>query len=228
MQTRVERGRLSRAYHWTLTATILWMAGWICSTEEMSVEAAAAIPHALGMAAYERGEYDEAVMRFTEVIASHPEAVAPYVNRGMSYAAIACHDEALADFDHARQLDPALPSPLAHRAALHWEREEYEAAIADYTAALELDPNNAELQFSRAQANHLCEHYTEAVADYSRVIERYPQAWLALINRASVYDKLGLASLANADVTVASRLAARAQELPRVAAGSASSENWSQ
>lgn len=91
--------------------------------------------------ALDRGEYEEAVARFTEAERLGLSDSYLYHNRGAAYYGKGDHDRALADFTRALEIDPRSPRTLLWRGDAFLARNNYDRALADYKEALRLAPN---------------------------------------------------------------------------------------
>jgi lipoprotein NlpI len=96
-----------------------------------------------GQAALARGELDQAISDFSEVIAQQPEFVRSYTFRGYVYHLRGENDAALADYAQALQLQPNSPWLHTQHGALLFQLERYEAALEAHRKALALRPNDA-------------------------------------------------------------------------------------
>ena len=59
-----------------------------------------------GSAHFDNGNFDEAIMDFTEAIRLDPTLAEPYCNRGAAYYEKGHYDKAFADFTEAVRLKP--------------------------------------------------------------------------------------------------------------------------
>jgi tetratricopeptide (TPR) repeat protein len=100
-----------------------------------------------GLAAYNRGEYDEAIRLYTQAIAagdlSQENLHVAYVNRGSAWHRKGDYDRAIADYTKAIELDPKYTIAYYGRGLSCQNKGDYDRAIADYTKAIELDPKYA-------------------------------------------------------------------------------------
>ncbi len=121
-------------------------------------------------AAYEAGNFHEAIDLFNQAMAVQPAFV--------------------------RQYDQAA---LSGRALAHLYDENYQAAIDDATAVLAHNPTEINLLFARAQAYEGIHDFENAVADLTIGLEEDPQNPELLTQRATLYAVLGDDALAEAD-----------------------------
>lgn len=146
---------------------------------------------ASAVAAYnERGDYNDAINLFTQVIQLEPEA-GNYFGRGMSYYVIQDSDRAIADFTQTIRLDPNFTDAYKYRGVVYYYyKKDYERAIADLTQALKLNPNSAESYNWRGWAYLEKKDYNRAIADYTQAIKLDPNSESPYCGRADAYIKM--------------------------------------
>jgi tetratricopeptide (TPR) repeat protein len=66
-----------------------------------------------GVAYAAKGQYDQAIADYTQVIALKPDYALYYMHRGLAYEGKGSRDQAIADFRAALKLDPNFQSPRA-------------------------------------------------------------------------------------------------------------------
>ncbi len=100
---------------------------------------------------YEKGEFEDAVKSFDEVLKLGNDYVS-YYYRGMSKLALGKYEEAQNDFSMAISLKPDSPDAYNGRALTFGYLDNIESAMLDFNKAIELDPNFAEAYSNRASA----------------------------------------------------------------------------
>ncbi len=100
---------------------------------------------------YEKGEFEDAVKSFDEVLKRGNDYVS-YYYRGMSKLALGKYEEAQNDFSMAISLKPDSPDAYNGRALTFGYLDNIESAMLDFNKAIELDPNFAEAYSNRASA----------------------------------------------------------------------------
>lgn len=95
--------------------------------------------YSLGVAAFDKDDYDQAITHFTEAIRLDPKDYI-YNKRGNAYRKKGEYDKAIADFTEAIRLDPKSQWGYAHRGDAHFGKKDYEKALQDYGQAYRLDP----------------------------------------------------------------------------------------
>ncbi len=106
-----------------------------------------------GNAAYERGEFQDAVAAYTAAIISGQlsvEALAvTFNNRGVAYGELGDFDRAILDYSEALGLRPDDATATRNlrvghlrRGIARAERNDVDGAIADFTRAIEIDPSH--------------------------------------------------------------------------------------
>ncbi|MCY4652540.1 MAG: tetratricopeptide repeat protein [Dehalococcoidia bacterium] len=156
----------------------------------------------------ERGEHDEAIAIFGEIIDSNSGFPLPplYSLRGQLHTLKLSYDKALADFNEAINLNEADGFDELHQAyyedyevevGLYLARgqlwaslREYERAVDDFNIVIESEPS-AEAYSARSEAMAAMGKYIAAMDDCERVIRRQPDAD-AYMARGNVYLCLDL------------------------------------
>jgi tetratricopeptide (TPR) repeat protein len=95
-----------------------------------------------GMAAWNKGTLDEAIVDFTEAIRLNPTSDAAYQTRGCVYNAKGKRDLAIADLTEAIRLHPNWALAYANRGLAYAGKHEWQLAITDCSEAIRLNPND--------------------------------------------------------------------------------------
>ena len=100
-----------------------------------------------GSDAFERGDYDQAIVAWDEAIRIDPNH--SKVHRWRGDASLNKHefDKALSEYDEAIRLDPKNGMAYCGRGAALTEKGEFDKAIASFDEAIRLDPEIANLPF---------------------------------------------------------------------------------
>jgi tetratricopeptide (TPR) repeat protein len=94
------------------------------------------------MAAFERGDFDRAIVDFGHVIGIAPNSVMAYNMRGNAYQLKNDYNRAIADYDQAIRLQPNVASIYYNRGQTHYVNKNHDKAIADFETVLRIDPNH--------------------------------------------------------------------------------------
>ncbi len=159
-----------------------------------------------GLACQEKGDYDKAIVEFTEAIRLDPKDADAYHNRGLAYGKKGEHDNAIADFNEAIHLDPKDAGAYYNRGVSYQEKGDRDEAIADFTEAIRLDPKNADGYYGRGWAHAEKGAWDEAIADYTGVIRLDAKNADAYAGRGYAHAMKGDQGKAIADYTEAIRL----------------------
>ncbi len=100
-----------------------------------------------GSDAFERGDYDQAIIAWDEAIRINPND--SEVHRCRGDASLNKHelDKALSEYDEAIRLDPKNGMAYCCRGAASTAKGDFDIAIASFDAAIRLDPEIASLSF---------------------------------------------------------------------------------
>jgi len=124
-----------------------------------------------GKVFFDRGDWDTAILEFTEAIRLDPGDAIVYNNRGAAYDNKGDYDHAISDYTQAIRLDPNDSVFYNNRGAAYYDKGDYDRAIADLTQAIRLEPDNAVIYFNRGSAYKAKRDTTRANADYAKAKE---------------------------------------------------------
>jgi len=143
-----------------------------------------------GNAHLAQGQWDEAIIQYTEAIQLNPEFADAYAKRAVAYlqereyglAPGNEYNSVIADCEKAIELNPlvkldaALARAYVRRGDYYFEQWDYDEAIADYIRAMELDPliecrSPAHVYAYRAERHLESHNYDQAIADFTQAIE---------------------------------------------------------
>jgi tetratricopeptide (TPR) repeat protein len=166
----------------------------------------ARVPFDDGHRALRRGEYEEAVAKFTEAIKLRPKLAEAYGNRGLAYLLLGKFDEAIADCNEAIRHDSQLSGAFVNRAIGYAQLERYDEAIADLDVAIRMNPSLVEAYVHRAIAFNETGRLDRAIEDCTEAIRRNPDLPIAYLNRGIAHEQKGDIEKANLDRESALRL----------------------
>ena len=148
-----------------------------------------------GIQAHQRGDRDDAIAYYTEVIELNPSdttAVAEsYNNRGAAYAKRSDYARAIEDFSKAISLNLYGGGVYYNRGIAYADKGDFERAIKDLSKAIVLDSDNAEAYNSRGAAYGEKGNYERTISDCTRAIELNPNYVEAYSNRGAAYNSQG-------------------------------------
>lgn len=146
-------------------------------------------------------DYDEAIWRFTQVLAAQPRSADSYNSRGLAYLERGRPGDAaraIADFTQAAGLAPPGAFPYHNRAVAYLARGgpgDADRALDDLARAINEDPEAAGALVNRAAAylkRGAAGDLDLAFADLEQAIELQPDLAAAWLNRGSAYLQRGL------------------------------------
>ena len=100
-----------------------------------------------GLDAFQRADYDQAIVAFDELIRLDPNHSEAHRWRGDASLNKHEFDKALSEYDEAIRLDPKNGMAYSGRGAASTEKGEFDKAIASFDEAIRLDPEIANLPF---------------------------------------------------------------------------------
>jgi tetratricopeptide (TPR) repeat protein len=147
-----------------------------------------------GIAAQNRGDYDETIRLYTKAIASgdlsQKDLSIAYNNRGTVRSAKGDNDRAIADYDKAIELDPSYAHAYYNRGRTWKNKGDYGRAMADYNKSIELAPKDAAPYGSLAWLLAVCPE--SKFRDGVKAVELAKDA-VELMNRSGNIDTLAAA-----------------------------------
>lgn len=153
--------------------------------------------HSHGYAARKSGDYQKAIMYYTNALEVLPTHFKALFNRGFAYDKIGDYDRAILDYTKAIEIDPMNAFTYYNKGISLDRKGEYDEAVWFFSKAIELEPKKADFYHNRGFAYRKKKEYALAIDDYSSAIEINSTHFKAFYNRAFCWDKLG--NLANAE-----------------------------
>ena len=128
-----------------------------------------------GYEQFEKGNYDKAIVEYTEVIRLNSGDTAAYYYRARSYYAKESYDKAIADFNLAIRLDPKDSWAYSYRAGSYDLKGSYDNAIKDYSEAVRLDPKQPWHYIGRGDSYSKKGDAGKARSDYAAAVRLDPK-----------------------------------------------------
>ena len=94
----------------------------------------------LGNSYLVKGDWDKAIVAFTEAIKIDPKSKLAYANRGGAYIQMGDYDTAIADLSEAIRIDDRFASAFNKRGAAYIEKGLVNKAISDLSEAIRISP----------------------------------------------------------------------------------------
>ena len=138
-----------------------------------------------------KGEFDKAIVAFTEAIRLDPSKAYGYVGRASAYRADLKFDEAIADYDEAIRLDPKDAIAYRGRGYAYLLKRNGDQALADCNIALRLDPKADLAYVYRGMVFEYRRDLKKAIADYTTAIQFNPNLPEFFSTRAGAYEASG-------------------------------------
>ena len=158
----------------------------------------------LGIAEYEKGNYQEAINHYNNGVKSTPDDACLFNNRGLAYYSLEQYDKAVPDYTKAIELRPDFADAYYNRGLAYFRKgssynfEPRKKAISDFTTVIKIQPDNADAYYNRAviyteqiHYHHKyttippkfpsedMDNYNKALTDYTRALDLDPSCILA-------------------------------------------------
>ena len=150
----------------------------------------------VGMARYAAGDWDGAIISFSDALNQTAEPVQEldqstvHYYRGGAYYHKGGYDQAIAECDQAINLNPNYAEAYAGRGLAYALKKEYDQAIADCDQAIALKPDLAWIYINRGILYHDVD-LDQAIADFDQAVRLQPDDAGAYINRGNAYADKG-------------------------------------
>ncbi len=122
----------------------------------------------------QRGDHQEAIQDFSQVIAQEPDNAEAYYERGVAYRRLQNYAQALADLNQAILFNPQMGEAYYNRGLIRFKVKDYQRAVEDYSKALEFNSEAAEFYHNRSLARRKLGDYEGASADYKKALDLNP------------------------------------------------------
>ncbi len=153
----------------------------------------------LGLALYNKGDYEGAISNLKRAIEIDPKFENAYVNRANAYNREGNSSQAIVDFNKAIELNPRDADVYNDRGILYFHLGKNTQALADYNKALDLKPYDAHAYYNRGLVFYDQGNLVQSAADLNNAIEINPDHEEFYNNRGILNSRLGKAAEAMAD-----------------------------
>lgn len=181
----------------------------------------------LGIAEYEKGNYQEAIEYYNKGLAAKPDDSCLFNNRGLAYYSLEQYNKAVADYTKAIELRPDFVDAYYNRGLAYFRKgssynlEPRKKAIDNFTKAIELKPDCVDAYYNRAvihteqiHYHHKyttippkfpsedMDNYNKALADYTKALDLDPSYILAYQGMGNLFYRHGDWDLANKEYDI--------------------------
>ena len=181
----------------------------------------------MGIAEYEKGNYQEAIEYYNKGLAAKPDDSCLFNNRGLAYYSLEQYEKAVADYNRAIELRSDFADAYYNRGLAYFRKGSYynfeprKKAIDDFTKVIELKPDCADAYYNRAviyteqvHYHHKyttippkfpsedMDNYNKALADYIKALDIDPSYILAHQGKGNLFYRHGDWDLANKEYDI--------------------------
>ena len=147
-------------------------------------------PHALGLIAYQSGDFRIAVDLIDIALKIEPSVAWYWSNHGAALVGLKDFESAVSSFEKALALDPMATDAHSNRGNALQALGQFDAALASYDRALFLKPDFANAWSNRGAVLEKMGKLESAIASCSKALEIDAGIQGAYLNRGTVYLKL--------------------------------------
>jgi len=174
---------------WTPTFTPEPAVTWTPTFPAATVSAEATDHFELGQAAFDAGNFEEAINEYQKAIDLDPQNIAAHYNRALCYRNLGQYEQALVGYSKVLELDSTFEDTYLQRGWANHNLGKYEAALDDFNNALKFDPQDDQYNYyGRGLTFYMLGKVDRSVADYNKVIQIDPNDAWAYNARGVAYD----------------------------------------
>lgn len=159
-----------------------------------------------GIAKFNEGNYDVAVMEFNKAIEQCPKCAEVYYYLGEISFLQKDNKKAMENFNKTIELDSTYSKAYKDRGALKAMLEDYRGAIDDFNIAIKQDKSFSDAYFNRATSYESLKEYKSSIEDYTKVISMNKKDFQAYEQRGRAKFEMGDAKGACKDWSKAGEL----------------------
>jgi tetratricopeptide (TPR) repeat protein len=138
----------------------------------------------LGIKAFQKKDYKQAVIHYKEAIRLDPEYVEALDNCGLSFRKMGDLKSAEYFYQESIKVNPRTVAPHMNMAVIHSSRGEFEKALNDYQAIININPNDPEGFYGIAHVFLLQKKYQKALEASQKATGLYALHNPELLNEA--------------------------------------------
>lgn len=154
-----------------------------------------------------RGQYEDAILAFSDAATKMPDFPDLYFNRGICYESLQLNEKALADYSRCLDLLPEFADAANNRGVVLAKLQRFEEAADQFSLLLEQMPDNVLALRNRGLCFHDLGQFEKALADYNRGVALAADDIETLFQRANLHLDQNSLSLAESDFTAVINLA---------------------
>ena len=144
-----------------------------------------------GLAYFDKGEYDKALIDFTLAIGLNRDYADGYYNRGLVYQNKGINDQAILNYTEAIRINPKYLKAYINRGQAYNLNKEYEKAAIDFRHAIEIDPRDQNAYSNLAYLYAHLGKQEEVIALYKEILKINPNDALVYYNLGIIYGNIG-------------------------------------
>lgn len=116
---------------------------------------------------YSRGDFEGAIIDYTNAIDINPGNAVAYNNRGNARKGLELYREAIADYSRAAEIKP-MAVTYYNRGTVKYKLGDYRGAIEDFSTSIDMQSEYAKAYMTRGNAHFAISETDNACWDWSR------------------------------------------------------------
>lgn len=130
---------------------------------------------------YKSGDYQAAIIAYTEFLELKPSNEIALYNRGRAFEEVGKYELALKDFKHVLEVNPKNENAYLSIGKNFYRQEDYDNAAFQFETAYKLNNKNSQAALLLARANHKLGEVDKAMEFYNKAINldnEYAEAYM--------------------------------------------------
>ncbi|OFX37531.1 MAG: hypothetical protein A2X08_15235 [Bacteroidetes bacterium GWA2_32_17] len=156
-----------------------------------------------GIDNFDKGNFNEAELNFTQVINMEPKSTTAYYTRGIIYGELNQYEKAISDFTEAIKINPTNADMYNARGLAYILLKEYDKAKSDFTEAIKINPKLAVAYLGRGCTYFQLQQNEEGIKEITEALNIDPTNVFIYIIRGYFYELIKKYDNAIADYTQA-------------------------
>jgi tetratricopeptide (TPR) repeat protein/serine/threonine protein kinase len=136
------------------------------------------------------GEFQDALIGFTECVRSKPKFAWSYNNRATAHLNLKQYNQAIGDYSTALEIKPDYVDARAWRAYAYLQQGDLDKALNDCNQALKQNSRYAPAFLTRGECYKRRQQYEQSLADYTQALELNENKVEVYLKRAAVYQEM--------------------------------------
>jgi len=139
---------------------------------------------------FDKKNYQDAILKYTEALKLNPNSSAAYYNRGITYQNLKNYSKAIEDYNEAIKFSGSNLDAYNNLGTIYTNLKKYDEAVATFSKIISLKSDYATAYLNRGAVFYYLKNYSQSLKDFNKAIELGLNTYSAYGNRGIVLTKL--------------------------------------